>query len=92
MDMAEKLSITLPKDMVSAIKERVASGSYASTSEVLREAMRNWMRQEEEREERLTAIRARIQHSLNDPRPRLSGSELRASLDDLYDKHKSDKS
>ena len=38
--MAEKLSITLPAEMVSIIKARVQSGSYASTSEVLREAVR----------------------------------------------------
>lgn len=82
MDMAEKLSITLPKDMVSAIKERVASGSYASTSEVLREAMRNWMQQEEEREERLAAVRARIQQSVEDPRPSVASGEAFARVRD----------
>lgn len=67
--MSEKLSITLPPEMVAAIKERVNSGRYASTSEVLREAMRSWLRDEEEHSERLTAIKARIKRSLDDPRP-----------------------
>lgn len=69
--MAEKLSITLPPEMLSAIKSRVTNGDYASTSEVLREAMRLWLRKEEEHVERMAAIRARIQQSLDDPRPRV---------------------
>jgi antitoxin ParD1/3/4 len=38
----EKLSITLPKDMVAAINEAVESGDYATTSEVVRDALRGW--------------------------------------------------
>ncbi|MBZ9605155.1 type II toxin-antitoxin system ParD family antitoxin [Phyllobacterium chamaecytisi] len=85
--MVEKLSITLPSEMVNAIKSRVEAGSYASTSEVLREAMRLLLRQEEEHSERMAAIRARIQRSLNDPRPNLSSKQARHHLDDLYAKH-----
>ena len=44
-------------------------GEYASTSEVLRAAMRDWMRKEQEYEERLESIRSRISESLDDPRP-----------------------
>ncbi len=82
--MTEKLSITLPEDMASEIKRRVKSGAYASTSEVLREAMRNWLRQEAEHEARMAAIRARIEHSVDDTRPRLSSDEMRTYLDALY--------
>lgn len=67
--MSEKLSITLPAEMVAAIKKQVDSGRYASTSEVLRDAMRAWMLDEEEHAERLASIRARITRSLDDPRP-----------------------
>ena len=67
--MAEKLSITLPADMVTIIKEQVRSGSYASTSEVLREAMHTWLRQDEEHVAWMDGIRSRIQQSLSDPRP-----------------------
>ena len=66
--MSEKLSITLPAEMVALIKQQVEVGRYASTSEVLRVAMRTWMRDEEEHAERLAAIRARIGRSLDDPR------------------------
>lgn len=85
--MVEKLSITLPTEMVNAIKSRVEAGSYASTSEVLREAMRTWLRLEEEHEERLSSLRAQVQQSLNDPRPNLSGKQVRERLDALYAKH-----
>ncbi|WP_349644471.1 ribbon-helix-helix domain-containing protein [Rhizobium calliandrae] len=38
--MNEKLSVTLPSEMVAAIKSRVDAGAYASTRKVLRAAMR----------------------------------------------------
>jgi antitoxin ParD1/3/4 len=38
----EKISIALPQDMVGAVREAVASGEYATTSEVIREALRDW--------------------------------------------------
>lgn len=85
--MVEKLSITLPTDMVHAIKDKVGAGHYASTSEVLREAMRTWLRQEEEHEIRIAAIQARIARSLNDARPSLSSDEVQGRLDALYDEH-----
>ncbi|KQY48760.1 ribbon-helix-helix domain-containing protein [Rhizobium sp. Root483D2] len=85
--MVEKLSITLPSEMVDAIKSRVEAGSHASTSEVIREAMRTWLRLEEEHEKRLEVLRARVKHSLEDSRPNLTGQQVRARLDALYAKH-----
>lgn len=82
--MAEKLSITLPTDMVKVIKERVEKGAYASTSEVLREAIRVWLRKEEEHSERMAAIRSRIHQSLDDPRPSVPLNDAFARLDDLH--------
>jgi antitoxin ParD1/3/4 len=84
MATVEKLSITLPSEMVSAIKERVEAGDYASTSEVLRDAMRNWMRQEEEHSQRMKAIKARIQSSLDDTRPAVPVDEVRRRLKVFY--------
>ena len=66
---AEKISITLPPDMLSSIKERVEAGHYASTSEVIREAMRLWQKQEEEHRERITSIRKRLKHSAKSGKP-----------------------
>ena len=46
MQTAEKLSITLPPEMVRIIREKVGAGIYSSNSEVIREALRGWMERE----------------------------------------------
>jgi antitoxin ParD1/3/4 len=79
--MSEKLSITLPAEMVAVIKQNVESGRYASTSELLRAAMRTWLRDEEEHAERLKSIRAQIARSLDDPRPSVSLDDAFARVD-----------
>ncbi|TCT27721.1 type II toxin-antitoxin system ParD family antitoxin [Martelella mediterranea] len=86
--MVEKISITLPPNMLDAIKAQVASGHFSSTSEVLREAMRLWLKTEEEREERLKAIRARVAQSIDDPRPPVPAKEAFGRIrKNLMDRH-----
>jgi antitoxin ParD1/3/4 len=68
MSAAEKISITLTPEMNRIIKERVESGQFASTSELIREALRAWHKQEVEYEERIASIRDRIKRSIDDPR------------------------
>ena len=56
MRKTQSLSITLPHDMAKSVKDRVASGAYATESEVIREGLRalnerevaleNWLRTE----------------------------------------------
>jgi len=69
MAIAEKLSITLPPSMVALIKSHVETGAYASSSEVIREAMRLWQRREEEYRERLDVIRQRLDRSVKSGAP-----------------------
>lgn len=80
MEAAEKISITMTPEMMREIRASVAAGEYASTSEALRDAVRLWQRAREEQAERLTAIRARVRRSIEDPRPSLSVEEVRARL------------
>ena len=42
MSTAEKISIALPAEMVHLIRNAVATGEYASSSEVIRDALRDW--------------------------------------------------
>lgn len=42
MATVEKISIALPAEMLAAIRDAVGRGDYASTSEVIREALRDW--------------------------------------------------
>lgn len=44
MSAIEKVSIALSSDMLRMVKTAVASGDYASASEVVREALREWKR------------------------------------------------
>ncbi len=47
MRTTTQLSITLPNSMAEALKERVASGAYASESEVVRDGLRALFAREE---------------------------------------------
>ena len=42
MPNVEKLSVALTSDMVTIVRQAVSSGDYASASEVVREALREW--------------------------------------------------
>ena len=42
MSNVEKVSIALTFDMATIVREAVASGEYASSSEVVRDALRDW--------------------------------------------------
>jgi len=75
-EKAERITITLPPDMLATIKSRVQSGTYGSTSEVIREAMRFWEKQQEEHEARLALIRNRLKASMQSGEP--------VSLDDVF--------
>jgi antitoxin ParD1/3/4 len=84
MPAAEKISITMTSEQLRAVRESVAAGEYASTSEVLRDAVRLWQRQRQEDAERLEGIRARIRRSLDDPRPSLTLEQVDAQLEELF--------
>jgi antitoxin ParD1/3/4 len=60
MQNTEKLSITLPVEMVRLIRDKVSGGGYSSNSEVIREAMRGWM----SKEQRLAALDAAIEKGI----------------------------
>ena len=53
---AERITITLPSEMLASIKDKVHSGAYNSTSELVREAMRLWQKKEDEHKARLKAV------------------------------------
>lgn len=42
MANVEKISVALPRDMVGLVRKAVETGDYASSSEVIREALREW--------------------------------------------------
>lgn len=84
MAAAQKLSVTLTREMVADLEASVAAGEFASTSEALRDAVRRWREHRAERAERLAAIKARLKASADDPRPRLTAKEVREQMDAFH--------
>jgi antitoxin ParD1/3/4 len=42
MPTVDKISIALPPEMVALVRQAVETGEYASSSEVVRDALRDW--------------------------------------------------
>ena len=62
----ERLTITLTSEMAHAVKGAVDSGAYASSSEIIREALRDWRHKRMVRERELAELRNDIQAGLED--------------------------
>jgi antitoxin ParD1/3/4 len=55
----ERLSIALPTPMADAVRRAVNAGEYASTSEVIRDALRLWESRRQLRERDVEIVRQR---------------------------------
>lgn len=62
----ERLTITLPSEMAAVVKEAVEGGDYASSSEVVREALRDWKTKRALQLQELISLKANIDHGLAD--------------------------
>ena len=66
MSSIDRMTITMPSDLSSVVKGAVEAGDYASTSEVIREAVRDWKAKRILKVHELEALRADIQKGLED--------------------------
>jgi antitoxin ParD1/3/4 len=64
MGKIEKISVALTPELASMVRKAVDGGSYASTSEVVRDALRVWRQQAEQRDEAVAGIRRLWQEGL----------------------------
>jgi antitoxin ParD1/3/4 len=62
----ERLTITLPSEMAATVKRAVSGGDYASASEVVREALRDWKMKRALQLQELAALKADIDKGLRD--------------------------
>lgn len=62
----ERLTITLPSDMAAIVKGAVEGGDYASNSEVVREALRDWKLKRALQLQELASLKADIDRGLTD--------------------------
>jgi antitoxin ParD1/3/4 len=62
----ERMTITLPTDMAAIVKGAVEGGDYASSSEVVREALRDWKMKRALQIQELASLKADIDRGLAD--------------------------
>ena len=58
MSTVEKLSIALTPEMAKEVRMAVKSGEYASSSEVIREALRDWRRKRAFQDQEIEELRS----------------------------------
>jgi len=82
MRTTKAISITLPHEMAQMVKSKVASGEYASESEVVRDGLRSLQARDAALEKFLRdeAAKSYDEYRAN-PRSVISARELSASLD-----------
>lgn len=89
MRTTKQLSITLPNDMAEALKERVATGAYASESEVIRDGLRVLFARDEAVEQWLRREVVSAYDELRaDPSQAIDARQMRAHLAELHERHR----
>ena len=77
MAHVEKLSIALTPEMATVVRQCVESGEYASSSEVIREALRDWKQKRDFKQIEIEELRRLWQAGLE------SGNGRFSSMDDI---------
>lgn len=57
MSKLERITVTMPEEMAAKMRAAVESGEYATTSEIVREALRDWQEYQERRLLKLEKLR-----------------------------------
>lgn len=64
MTQIERMTIALPLEMAATIKLAVKSGDYASSSEIFRDAIRDWQHKRQLQREEIESIRAGVERGI----------------------------
>lgn len=84
MSNVEKISIALPPEMVSIVRQVVETGEYASSSEVVRDALRDWTQKRTLRQQGLDELRQVWRQALQDKTPGVSAEDVLDRLERKY--------
>lgn len=79
MGTIERMTITMPAEMAATLRQSVDGGEYASTSEAIREAVRDWTRARDTERRELDELRALIHEGINSG-PSISAEQVFAEL------------
>ena len=84
MPTVEKISIALPHEMVAQLRQAVETGEYASSSEVVRDALRDWSRKRQLQQNGVAELRQLWQEARADRSPGLDPDEVLDKLERKY--------
>ena len=83
MSAIERMTISMPAEMAETLRQTVAGGEYASTSEVVREALRDWTRHRDTERRELEVLREAIKAGL-DSGPAIPADKVFSELRSRY--------
>lgn len=86
MPGVEKISIALPAEMLSLVHDAVNAGEYASTSEVMRDALREWTIRRAARQQGIADLRKLWAEAVRSERPGVGAGAVFDRLERKYGK------
>lgn len=84
MATVEKISIALPPEMVNIVRQAVETGEYASSSEVVRDALRDWTQKRTLRQQGIDELRQAWRQALKEGAPGVSAEDVLDRLEQKY--------
>lgn len=84
MPSVEKISIALPPEMVAQVRQAVETGEYASSSEVIRDALRDWTHKRQLQRNGIAELRQLWQQARADKSPGLPADKILDQLERKY--------
>jgi antitoxin ParD1/3/4 len=84
MAPVEKISIALPPEMVALLRQAVDTGEYASSSEVVRDALRDWTQKRSLRQQGVEELRQVWQQAIEDRKPGVPVEDVLDRLERRY--------
>jgi antitoxin ParD1/3/4 len=84
MPTVEKISIALPPEMVAVVRRAVETGEYASSSEVVRDALRDWTQKRSMRQQGIDELRQVWRQAVEDKGTGVAVKEVLNRLERKY--------
>jgi len=82
MAKLERITVTMPEEMAAKLRAAVESGEYATTSEIVREALRDWSAEQDRVVRTVRDLRAMLEKAAAGPWR--DGEEVLAELRAKY--------
>jgi antitoxin ParD1/3/4 len=79
MRIIERITITLSGEMAQTVRGAVQSGEYASSSEIVREDLRDWRHKRALQEQELAELRVRVRRGWPTSTPGASSARERSN-------------